>query len=188
MFQQRFFTNKTSFATQSELQKSKFCNAKRAKPKKQVLHRKTSSPKPKSKFCSAKRAPKNIEKNQMTIQSCDEYFTDHIAKDRYFSNGEDLRRCALKTAQTDLESCGVGKITENSCELLRKALFEQTLFVLCRKDDYTSNERELISESIAGVGACRYAESTCPAHISVRAYALCQSYISGNRSLRISRA
>ena len=169
-----------SFPPPYELAKSKLIQASFAKqneqPKKQkqVLQRKTSQ--------------KNIEKKQMTIQSCDEYFTDHIAKDRYFSNGEDLRRCALKTAQTDLESCGVGKITENSCELLRKALFEQTLFVLCRKDDYTSNERELISESIEGVGACRYAESTCPAHISVRAYALCQSYISGNRSLRISRA
>ena len=123
----------------------------------------------------------------MTIQTCDEYFTDHIAKDRYFSYGEDLRRCALKTAQTDLAAYGADGITENSSELLRKALFEQTLFVLCRKDDYVSGERELISESIDGVGACRYAESTCPAHISVRAYALLKTYFS-KRSLRISRA
>ena len=112
----------------------------------------------------------------MTIQSCDQYFTTHIAGDEYFVHDEETRKRAMKTAETDLASCGADNITENSPEMLRSALFEQTLFVLKRKDKYSESEREVASESVEGVGSCRYTPSGCPVHISIRAYALVDAF------------
>ena len=112
----------------------------------------------------------------MTIESCDKYFTKHIAGDQYFRHEKEEREKALNTAVTDLASCGAGHIKEESPELLKSALCEQTLFVLSRKDSYTGNEREVISESIDGVGSCHYTSSGCPAHISVKTYALVDAY------------
>ena len=112
----------------------------------------------------------------MRIESCDKYFTKHIAGEQYFQYEKDDREKALNTAATDLASCGAVCIKEESPELLKSALCEQTLFVLSRKDSYTGNEREVISESIDGVGSCHYTSSGCPAHISVKAYALVDAY------------
>ena len=122
----------------------------------------------------------------MNIQTCDEYFITHIAADEYFSFDEDIRCRALKTAASDLAACGAASIRNDSPELLKNALCEQTLFVLCRKDKYTENERELVSESIDGVGSCRYSPSGCPAHISVRAYALVDAFFR-IRNIRLTR-
>ena len=122
----------------------------------------------------------------MNIQICDEYFTKHIASDEYFSYDEDIRRRALEPASTDLASCGAPDIADNSHELLKTALCEQTLFVLCRKNKYTENEKELVSESIDGVGSCHYTPSGCPAHISIRAYALVDTFFRV-RNIRLTR-
>ncbi|MBQ4314454.1 MAG: hypothetical protein IJW08_05165 [Lentisphaeria bacterium] len=112
----------------------------------------------------------------MLSTMCDAYFENHIAKNKYFSFDGNIRCCAIKTAATDLASCGVGGISSNSPEILRTALFEQTIFVLCHQEDYAAKEKEIVSESIDGIGSCRYTPSGCPAHISPRAFALVNAF------------
>lgn len=112
----------------------------------------------------------------MSVISCDNYFSNHIARQKYFSFDDELRSCAINTARTDLAACGIGSISEKSPEMLKTALYEQTLFVLCRQDDYATEEKEVISESIEGVGSCRYTSNKCPAFISPRAFALIEAY------------
>ena len=109
-------------------------------------------------------------------EQCDQYFSTHIAGEKYFSFSDTERTAALKTAATDLATCGVAGVTENSPEMLRFALFEQTIYVLCRKDDYANSARELLSESIDGVGACRYSPNGCPPNMSLRAYNLIEAF------------
>ena len=108
-------------------------------------------------------------------EQCKNYFSNHIAKEKFFSFSDDERSAALKTAATDLATCGVTGITANSPEMLRFALFEQTIFILCRKDDYIS-ARELLSESIDGVGSCHYSSNGCPPNVSLRAYNLIEAF------------
>jgi hypothetical protein len=109
-------------------------------------------------------------------EQCKNYFSDHIAKDKFFSFSDDEQCAAIKTAATDLATCGVTGITRNSPEMLRFALFEQTIFILCRKDEYVNPARELVSESIDGVGSCRYLPNGCPPNISLRAYNLIEAF------------
>jgi hypothetical protein len=112
----------------------------------------------------------------MSAALCDNYFNTHIAGKKYFSFDDDMRLCALNTAKTDLAACGVGGITENSPEILRSALYEQTLFVLCRQDEHVSDTKEIVSETIDGIGSYRYTPNLCPAFISPRAFALIEAY------------
>ena len=112
----------------------------------------------------------------MSVKLCDNYFNNHIAKQKYFSFDDETRACAVNTATVDLAACGVGTITSGSPQMLRNALFEQTLFVLCRKEDYASNEKEIVSESIEGIGSYHYTPDKCPAFISPRAFALIEAY------------
>lgn len=112
----------------------------------------------------------------MLFSLCDNYFSSHIAKQKYFSFDDNTRMSALSTAKTDLAACGVGNITENSPEMLRTALYEQTYFVLCRQDDYGTHDQEIVSESIDGVGSYHYSSTKCPAFISPRTFALVEAY------------
>ena len=109
-------------------------------------------------------------------EQCKNYFSNHIAKEKFLSFSDDEQRAALRTAATDLATCGVTGITANSPEMLRFALFEQALFILCRKDDYVNSNKELLSESIDGVGSCRYSDGSCPPNVSLRAYNLIEAF------------
>ena len=115
-------------------------------------------------------------------EQCRNYFSNHIAKEKFFSFSDDEHSAALQTAATDLATCGVTGITENSPDMLKFALFEQAVFVLCRKDEYTSPARELVSESIDGVGSCRYSSNGCPPNMSLRAYNLIEAFFRMRRT------
>ena len=120
------------------------------------------------------------------INLCDDYYLHHIAGAKYFAFDIAERTAALNSAKTDLASCGAAGIDEKAPDVLKAALFEQVLYILVNKESYTGKAREVVSESIDGVGSCRYAESDAPAYISPRAFALVKAFFSVG-SIHISR-
>ena len=116
---------------------------------------------------------------------CDNYFSNHFSGANYFACTEDERAAAINTAVTDLASCGVQLTGKDDPLLLLYALFEQTLFVLeNRNAEGTAEKRKVVSESIDGIGSCRYLPGRAPEHISEKAFLLVENFFRTCRTIR----
>ena len=121
----------------------------------------------------------------MFKEKCDNYFSCHAYKDKYYASSDEERANAINTARIDLASCGVQLTGENDPEILLAALFEQTLFVLVSSGgNETTEKRRLLSESIEGIGSCHYMPGKAPGYISEKAFQLVDSFYRNCRTIR----
>jgi len=97
------------------------------------------------------------EFNTSLYQAADEFFAVHPEADFWLNLSVDRRRGALRAAWLDIVGLTPGGDPDcDGRELVKAALFEQAAFVARRHPEPPTRRRELVQESVDGLGSRKW--------------------------------